>query len=248
MSILVEPEPMAPPAPKRRRPNEDALRKPFKSPFHSPLQPATKSTEASGQHTQTHHSSSDNRISLGSNENVKVNPTSGLPKLHVSKSRSSLANRPSGSVTLTTQIAELRQTINDLEQASSLLSSNKSARLEALIVTWRSASRAAAEELFAISGERISKMGGVGAWRAQERERAEFQQQWNHDEPGRPSDGCEGDAGEFDEREKQDYDLGQDLSDHDDTAEEEQKRKGGFVEESEDDVSREVRLSSCDTS
>src|ERR1700743_2578762 len=114
---------MVPPAPKRRRPNNDALRKPFKSPFRSPLPAASRSAETVQSLTQNDVSPSHAPGALGSSESVS-GPATSQSKLHAVKSQRPLAKRKSD-VTLTTQITELQQSINTLEQASTLLSSDK---------------------------------------------------------------------------------------------------------------------------
>jgi hypothetical protein len=70
-----------------------------------------------------------------------------------------------------------------LSQALSLATSNKDENLARLIDTWRTASRAAAEELFAKTRDRVNRMGGVGAWKEKEREQKEWRQKWDREEP-----------------------------------------------------------------
>ena len=43
---------------------------------------------------------------------------------------------------------------------------------------WRGAARLAAEEIFASARDRVNRMGGVGAWREQERERNRRQREF----------------------------------------------------------------------
>lgn len=43
-----------------------------------------------------------------------------------------------------------------------------------LIDRWRTASRAAAEEVFASTRDRVNRMGGVGAWKEREQEQKEW--------------------------------------------------------------------------
>jgi ribosomal protein L19E len=66
-----------------------------------------------------------------------------------------------------------------LSQAHTLATSTKDDDLVVLIDRWRTASRAAAEELFATTRDKVNRMGGVGAWKAREQEGKERQQQWD---------------------------------------------------------------------
>jgi Swi5-dependent recombination DNA repair protein 1 len=51
-----------------------------------------------------------------------------------------------------------------------------------LIEKWRTASRSVAEELFATTRDKVNRMGGVGAWKAREKEGKERQQKWDQEE------------------------------------------------------------------
>ena len=72
------------------------------------------------------------------------------------------------------EILQLRSEIQILTQAHTLATSSKDEDLSKLIDTWRTASRAAAEELFATTRDRVNRMGGVGAWKEREREQREW--------------------------------------------------------------------------
>lgn len=61
-----------------------------------------------------------------------------------------------------------------LSQANRLATTTEDENLLRLIDTWRMASRAAAEELFAGTRDRVNRMGGVGAWRDREKEQKEW--------------------------------------------------------------------------
>lgn len=84
--------------------------------------------------------------------------------------------------------------------------------MEALIVKWRSASRAAAEEVFAGARDKVNKMGGVGAMRDREKQKTEVAWGWDDgpkkDSSGDDENGNEEDADGFrdgeDEGEEQD--------------------------------------------
>ena len=62
------------------------------------------------------------------------------------------------------------------------MTSTTDADLEVLIERWRAASRAAAEELFASTRDRVNRMGGVGAWREREKEQREWRTKWEKEE------------------------------------------------------------------
>lgn len=80
------------------------------------------------------------------------------------------------------EIMQLRNEIQMLTQAQSLATSTKDDDLVGLIDRWRAASRAAAEELFATTRDRVNRMGGVGAWQQRERESKERQKKWDQEE------------------------------------------------------------------
>jgi len=66
-------------------------------------------------------------------------------------------------------IAATRTEIDELNTALRLLRGTRDPELEALIIKWRGAARAACEELFAGVKDKVNRMGGVGAWREKER-------------------------------------------------------------------------------
>lgn len=72
----------------------------------------------------------------------------------------------------------------------------------ALIAKWKGASREAAEEVFGDVRDRVNRMGGVGAWRAEGRRREE----WSGFGGNEGTKGCggdeEGEGGDNGEREK----------------------------------------------
>ena len=69
-----------------------------------------------------------------------------------------------------------------LTQAQTLATSTKDDDLAVLVDKWRTASRAAAEELFGSTRDRVNRMGGVGAWKEREKESKERQMQWDKEE------------------------------------------------------------------
>jgi Swi5-dependent recombination DNA repair protein 1 len=79
-------------------------------------------------------------------------------------------------------LVQLRSEIQILSQAQALASSTKDEDLQVLIDKWRTASRAAAEELFGTTRDRVNGMGGVGAWKEREREAQERTMKWDLEE------------------------------------------------------------------
>lgn len=69
-----------------------------------------------------------------------------------------------------------------LTQAQTLATSTKDDDLIALIDKWRTTSRAAAEELFGVTRDRVNRMGGVGAWQEREKEAKQRQMRWDREE------------------------------------------------------------------
>lgn len=77
---------------------------------------------------------------------------------------------------------QLRNEIQILTQAHALATSTKDEDLQGLIDRWRTASRAAAEELFGSTRDRVNRMGGVGAWKEREKEAKERTMKWDLEE------------------------------------------------------------------
>ncbi|QDS70962.1 hypothetical protein FKW77_007242 [Venturia effusa] len=113
--------------------------------------------------------------------------------------------------TLETAILRQKQDLDTLKQALAVLSSPKSQELENLAEKWRAASRLAAEELFAGARDKVNKMGGVGAWRERENERANFGKQW--DEPPPTNDDDDDDDDEESSEEEEDEEEGDERVD-----------------------------------
>ncbi|KAI2481207.1 hypothetical protein Ptr902_07002 [Pyrenophora tritici-repentis] len=203
---------MSTPQAKRRRLNEAAktLQKPFKSPFRTPLKPSIGDDPPSSDPPDVHASahmtptatipapkyvaSSGNGGQQSSNAAVpgQVPATPVASKPRISKP---LASRPNFSTpsrvapkkipskpSLTREIMQLRNEIQMLKQAQTLATSTKDDDLVVLVDKWRMASRAAAEELFGSTRDRVNRMGGVGAWREREKESKERQLKWDQEE------------------------------------------------------------------
>lgn len=77
---------------------------------------------------------------------------------------------------------QLRNEIQILTQAEALATSTRDDDLQVLIDRWRTVSRAAAEELFGSTRDRVNRMGGVGAWKEREKEAKERTMKWDLEE------------------------------------------------------------------
>lgn len=213
------------PQPFKKRRLDSALHKPFKSPLRTPLKPSSNAPNASTL-SNAHIPSSD---PIEAPENApKLVPSQ---KTHV-KSHSTSTLQPTSTSspddpvhvqsTLTTRtksldrtVIKMRQDIDTLSQALSILRSTKASELEELEEKWRGAARLAAEEIFASARDRVNRMGGVGAWRERERERVERMRGGFEEERkanADDEDGYEHEDGEGEERyrekpEKWEYDF-----------------------------------------
>lgn len=101
---------------------------------------------------------------------------------------------------LTRAAISLRSDIQILSQAYALATSDKDEKLLALIETWRTASRAVAEEVFVGTRERVQRMGGVGAWREREREQKVWRNKWDEEDRKAEHPGEDSEMAEQDER------------------------------------------------
>ncbi|KAF2661900.1 hypothetical protein K491DRAFT_686875 [Lophiostoma macrostomum CBS 122681] len=186
---------MSTPHAKRRRLNEASktLHKPFKSPFRTPLKHDTPQNSSDPP-------SSDPVDVATLNTTVATTP---IPKpqfprpfatrSHISTPARTAPNKTSPS--LTREIIQARSDIQILTQAFALATSSKDEDLSKLIDTWRTASRAAAEELFAGTRDRVNRMGGVGAWREREKEQKEWRAKWDREEMEAERERREGEEG-----------------------------------------------------
>ncbi|ORY16580.1 hypothetical protein BCR34DRAFT_556863 [Clohesyomyces aquaticus] len=186
---------MPTPHTKRRRLNDASktLHKPFKSPFRTPLKPSPQSDLPSSDDpldpiapetltqppptkgksvTSTVPTKPPHAITLLTTpkSTPKATPSRPTPTTTHQKTRTSPA--------ITRELIALRADIQILSQAHTLATSSKDADLNVLAEKWRTASRAAAEELFAGTRDRVNRMGGVGAWREREREQKEWRRKW----------------------------------------------------------------------
>ena len=199
---------MSTPQAKRRRLNDasDTLRKPFKSPFRTPLKPNIGSDPPSSdppeistpaQSASYAHSTTAPTAALSAHGQPKAvaaavatTPALAQPRFVkplAPRQSTSTPSRPSSKKSLskpslTRELVQLRSEIQILSQAQALASSTKDEDLQVLIDKWRAASRAAAEELFGTTRDRVNRMGGVGAWKEREREASERTMKWDLEE------------------------------------------------------------------
>jgi Swi5-dependent recombination DNA repair protein 1 len=199
---------------KRRRLNV-SVNKPFKSPLRTPFKSNVNPPSASPLSTASvklahespacqddSKSTSLPRTSL-STPLKRLVPTSIKPLPETSESQAlNKANRA-----LESAIIRQKQDLDTIKQALGILTTNKSTELELLADKWRSASRLAAEEVFAGARDKVNKMGGVGAWRERENERKNFAQQWDQEPAKKGGDSDDGDEEEEDEDEDEDEEL-----------------------------------------
>ena len=80
---------------------------------------------------------------------------------------------------LLNQLSAARASLETSIQALKIESSDRDTELEALILTWKAASRAAAEDVFAGARDKVNKMGGVNAMRDRERQKTEVAWGWD---------------------------------------------------------------------
>ncbi|TLD38546.1 hypothetical protein E2P81_ATG01089 [Venturia nashicola] len=197
---------------KRRRLNGN-VNKPFKSPMRTPFKPNPNPPSASplstapvklanGSPTQIPPMSPILARDITSNPLNRPIPASTYIKPAPPTSESLLLSRQNRG--LETSVLRQKQDLDTLNQALAILSSSKSLELENLAEKWRTASRLAAEEVFAGARDKVNKMGGVGAWRERENERASFGKQW--DEPPPTNDDEDTDDEETSEEEEEERD------------------------------------------
>ncbi|KAE9968217.1 hypothetical protein BLS_005964 [Venturia inaequalis] len=197
---------------KRRRLNA-SVNKPFKSPMRTPFKPNANPPSASPLGTApvklVNDSPTQNSLhspllprKLPLTPSKRPIPASTYIKPTPPTSESLLLSRQNR--TLETSILRQKQDLDTLKQALAILSSPKSLELEDLAEKWRTASRLAAEEVFAGARDKVNKMGGVGAWRERENERANFGKQWDEPPPTNDDDDTDDDDEETSEEEEED--------------------------------------------
>ncbi|KAJ4350927.1 hypothetical protein N0V95_004321 [Ascochyta clinopodiicola] len=195
---------MSTPHAKRRRLNDatTTLKKPFKSPFRTPLRPNIGSDPPSSDppdvitparltsYTTSFTTPGGAYSASPQREVAPATPAPPQPRFSnpiTSRPTFSTPSRcapkkASSNPSLTRELMQLRNEIQILTQARTLATSTKDEDLQTLIEKWRTASRAAAEELFGSTRDRVNGMGGVGAWKEREKEAKERTMKWDLEE------------------------------------------------------------------
>lgn len=186
----------SPVATKRRRINDAAttLSKPFVSPLRSgrtdrtplkassnagnrPYMPSTlaHTTSYDAASTQVPSKPTNGSLAELAVQHVKATPVrkSTLASNSARKSTSEEQTAQRQVTALELRIRSVRNELDVLQQAASILSSSKATELEALAEKWRRASQDTAEELFGGVKERVNRMGGVAAWKETEKKKNE---------------------------------------------------------------------------
>ncbi|SLM33613.1 hypothetical protein LPUS_02138 [Lasallia pustulata] len=196
---------MSTPAAKRRRLDtaSRALSQPFKSPFQTPRKTNNETPSQSQQTTSSAIRPSQDQLAPPKSPTqptptpATTTPTRSLAlaqRSHVSPLTSSLLRDPhlnslqKQHSALVSTLSTLRAELDTYIQALKIETSGKDAELEALIAKWKSASRAAAEEIFGGVKDRVNRMGGVGAWREREREAKKRFSAWDEEPAKRDED------------------------------------------------------------
>lgn len=172
---------------KRRKLN--GLSKPFVSPLKSARTPHKEQNATTSDKRPYTPSTLAHTITVAASPpSVNTQPTIAIPaavktpaarKQFSSTPYSSRRSNPAETAAqkalsaLDRQIKLLKDDIDALTQAAHLLASPTDAALAALILKWRGVSQLAAEEIFGIAKERVCRMGGVAAWRDDEKKKFE---------------------------------------------------------------------------
>ncbi|KAF2201620.1 hypothetical protein GQ43DRAFT_455644 [Delitschia confertaspora ATCC 74209] len=171
---------------KRRRLNDasQTLHKPFKSPFRTSSRPPPQSDVSS---LNTDRPSTPAPITDSTEPkplplSLQSKPLAHAPRTPLS-SRSTQKKTPVNR-SVNREIISLRSDIQTLTQAYNLVTAGTDEELKVLVEKWISATRAAAEELFAGTRDRVNRMGGVQGWREREKEQREWRSQWDKEERG----------------------------------------------------------------
>lgn len=178
---------MSTPQAKRRRLNEATkiLHKPFKSPFRTQLKAGIGSDPPSSDPPDTSTPTAEAAIATlptAPNTATARLTNAARPVSHVAASTRAGQKKPMAKANMARETMHLRNEIQILSQAHALATSTKDDDLVVLIDRWKTASRAAAEELFANTRDRVNRMGGVGAWKEREREQMEWRRKADREE------------------------------------------------------------------
>lgn len=185
---------------KRRRAENAAstLSKPFKSPLRRPMQNNATTTpkkeegeedngdsletlsqrstteEKNEKHTTPTSSTTSPHPTISQIRKRKTIDTSTTPtkkKTSLSSADPVIADLQKQQRALQSRLASLQSDLDTAQQALRIESSNRHTELKALIAKWRGVSQDAAEEVFAGAQERVTRMGGMAAWKEQKKSR-----------------------------------------------------------------------------
>lgn len=183
---------MSTPTAKRRRLDNAShtLSKPFKSPLKTPL--LTKDhhsleQDSPGENSPELLKSSDSFntqsvISAHTSTPTKVLQNTASRKSKANINQSAQPSQEDAELTsllktqrsLESELRDLREELETLEQALRIELSGEDEKLEGLVHKWKTASREAADEMFTSVRDRVNRMGGPAAWREMQRKKAEW--------------------------------------------------------------------------
>ncbi|KAL8706085.1 MAG: hypothetical protein Q9201_000850 [Fulgogasparrea decipioides] len=168
----------SPPKKRQRVGKSTVLTKPFKTPLKASPSPETNAVVLPS-------TPRNDRKILAITSTPTVVPSTrnySSNSLHQSRCRTSFSSpaKPSPYLdqlqkrhtALLNQLSSLRASLETTNQALEIEASTKDTELETLIQKWKITSRDAAEKVFAIMKEKVDAMGGLRAWRKQDKERA----------------------------------------------------------------------------
>ena len=219
-------------AAKRRRIEaaNSALNKPFRSPLKAPLQQDSKSSEGSKLKTTAADPTNPSSNEVKSEEAqctqteshaLPSHAPAAAPSPHANARRPSLpyrinltktpltSNDPEALalrrdlIAVESQIRAVRADIDIINQAKSIIASGGTRRLEVQTKKWRDVARQAADEMFGTVKERVYQMGGVKAWKEEERRRRKRSTGWNDD-----NDNARGNAQRGEDEDEGEHSLG----------------------------------------
>lgn len=186
---------------KRRRAENAAstLSKPFKSPLRRPMQTNATTTPKKEEDEEESNRGSSETLSLRNATEEKndkhTTPTSSTTSPHPTTSQTRKRKTVDTSITptkkktslypadpvvadlqkqqraLQSRLVALHSDLDTAQQALRIESSNRHTELKTLIAKWRGISQDAAEEVFAGAQERVTRMGGMAAWKEQKKSR-----------------------------------------------------------------------------
>ena len=158
------------------------LNKPFRSPLHS-----TTKTKASRPPQEHQNLGTDSAVKLPSPISPNKEETHSLLHqfpIRLSPAQSTLTLDGPGSlqrqnISLSLKLTQLRQRLEDAEQALQVAVSGQDKELNGLITKWQKLAQEAADDLFADAKDRIEGMGGFAVWR---RQAEDDLQRWRRDD------------------------------------------------------------------